>query len=105
MRIFMTGATGFVGSALVLHLLREGHVLRAWVRSPERARTQLNNAVTLIDATGGGPAMCEALAECDIVVNLAGQPVVGRRWTAERRASIADSRVGTTSLIVDSLQQ
>ena len=41
MRVFVTGATGFVGRALIPGLQRDGHAAVAWVRSPARARDLL----------------------------------------------------------------
>lgn len=37
MRIYLTGATGYIGRALCLRLAGEGHEVRALARSPERA--------------------------------------------------------------------
>ena len=37
MRIFLTGATGYVGSAVMDALLRSGHEVTALVRDPEKA--------------------------------------------------------------------
>lgn len=36
MRVLLTGATGFVGSALLPQLLRAGHDVRAFARTPDR---------------------------------------------------------------------
>ena len=38
LRVFLTGATGFIGRALIPRLQRDGHAVVAWVRSPARAR-------------------------------------------------------------------
>ena len=96
MNIVMTGATGFVGRAALLRLLRDGHHITAWVRSPARARSTLGAEVDLIDAAGGTPALQRAVAGADAIVNLAGEPVLPRRWTARRRAALIHSRVGLT---------
>ena len=41
MRVLVTGATGFVGHALVMRLLSEGHQVVAVSRSTEGARERL----------------------------------------------------------------
>ena len=50
MRVLVTGATGFIGRALVPRLQRDGHTVVAWVRSPARARGLLGAAVELVQA-------------------------------------------------------
>lgn len=103
MRIVITGATGFVGRRLVEALRVRGHALSAWVRSPAAAAKTLGPDVALIDASGGRPAMTAAIAEADAIVNLAGEPVIGRRWTGGQKQVLRDSRVGVTELIVDAI--
>ncbi|MBI5747276.1 MAG: NmrA family NAD(P)-binding protein, partial [Nitrospirae bacterium] len=38
MKIFITGATGFIGGEIVLGLLERGYQIRALARNPDRAR-------------------------------------------------------------------
>lgn len=99
MQIFLTGATGFVGQALVRRLLADGHTLSAWVRSKGKAAEELGPQVELIDARAGDDAMLPAVARADAIVNLAGEPVVGVRWTAAKKRSTWASRVDTTRAI------
>lgn len=107
MQVFITGGTGFVGPALVQRLRRDGHSLRLWVRAPARAREQLDGfsaglaeQVELVAASGGATAMQAAIADADAIVNLAGEPVIGKRWTPRQKQSLAASRVGVTDQIV-----
>ncbi|MES1255779.1 MAG: TIGR01777 family oxidoreductase [Acidobacteriota bacterium] len=99
----MTGATGFIGRALVPALLRDGHTVVAWVRSASRARARLGAEVEVAEATGGPTALTAILSRSDAVINLAGEPILGRRWTAARRQVLHESRVGETKALVRAL--
>ncbi len=99
MNVLIVGATGFVGGALIGRLLADGHSLQALVRNPARAREALPDAVGLVpDANLGA-----ALSSADAVVNLAGEPILPRRWTPERKALLRSSRVDLTRRLVESM--
>lgn len=104
LRVLVTGATGFIGRALVPRLHGNGHSVVAWVRSEDRARSQLGADVDVLALDAGPAALVSALGRCDAVVNLAGAPIVGRRWTAARRRILEDSRVGLTERLVHAMQ-
>jgi uncharacterized protein len=105
MNVAVTGATGFVGSRLVERLHAEGHHILALVRSPDKLWRQFPKleypnltAITYTPKTAGD--WQAAIAGCDGVVNLAGEPLAADRWTAERKAEILASRqVGTRRLV------
>jgi hypothetical protein len=104
MRVLVTGATGFIGRALVPVLRREGHSVVAWVRSEAQARARLGAEVELQPASSGIAGLTAALEQCDAVVNLAGEPIMGGRWTAARRRVLRDSRVAFTGQLVEALR-
>ncbi len=104
MHIFIAGSTGFIGRALVLRLRRDGHQLTAWVRDEEGARSRLGAEVNLLPIDRGDIALRDTLASCDAVVNLAGEPLIGR-WTSRRRDQIVESRVQLTGRIVSAMEQ
>ena len=45
MRIFLTGATGYIGSAVLDALLRANHQVTALVRTPQAAETARSRGV------------------------------------------------------------
>ncbi len=103
MRIFITVATGFIGRALTLRLLGGGHEVVAWVRSEARATSLLGSDVELVAASGGDHALSGEVARADAVINLAGEPVLGGRWSASRREALSRSRIGLTTSIADAI--
>lgn len=87
--VLVTGATGFVGSALVRALVERGDRVIALSRQAERARDQFGPHVEVIDDL----ARIEATRRLDAVVNLAGEPLAGGPWTAVRKRRFVSSRV------------
>ena len=69
MRILVTGATGFVGSALVARVIRQNqYVIRAVVRRPDMLQNNIDHVIADIDARTD---WTDALAGVDVVVHLA----------------------------------
>lgn len=80
MKYFVTGATGFVGGALVKQLRRRGHDVNASVRSPEKAKDLQALGVKLFkgDVTEK-ESMREAITGVDGVYHVAGWYKVGTK--------------------------
>jgi len=104
MKIFITGATGFIGRALVPRLLRDGHQLSCWVRDAARARASLGAEAELVSAEGGAQALRRAVAGADAVVHLAGENLFAGRWSAARKRALVASRVGLTEQLVAAIE-
>jgi uncharacterized protein len=99
MHVFLTGATGLIGRALVPELLARGHAVTALTRG---AAPGLPPAVKVLQ---GDPARAgawqEALGACDACIHLAGEPVAGGRWNAERKRAIRESRLASTARMAE----
>jgi dihydroflavonol-4-reductase len=73
MKALVTGATGFVGSHLVDHLLARGDEVTALVRSPAKAARVLPTAVRLVEGDLHAlPALAAAAAGQEAVYHVAG---------------------------------
>lgn len=94
-RFLVTGATGFIGKQLVRALLRDGHRVAILTRQPDRA-TSIFEGVDCVSAMDQLPAS----RRFDTVINLAGAPVLGKRWTSARQAALRQSRAGLTDDLV-----
>ncbi len=80
-KVFVTGATGFIGYNLVRRLIEDGHHVRALVRN----KTQCSYLDDLLVETYSGDitnpqSIKEALRGCDIVYHLAGIPDMRNKY-------------------------
>jgi uncharacterized protein len=96
MRVFVTGGTGLVGSRLIKRLRERGDDVKLLTRRPDAVRDKFAGcALVAGDPMIAGPWM-EVVGDCDAVVNLAGENIFGRRWNADYKRMLMDSRVKTT---------
>ncbi len=100
MHVFITGASGLIGRALVAALLEAGHAVTALSRKAPAGRSPAGATVVQGDPTRPGPWQ-EALVRCDACVHLAGEPVAAGRWTEDRKRAIRESRVESTRLVAE----
>ena len=102
MRVLVTGASGFLGSAVCDTLLARGDEAVGLTRDPQRGR-QGNPTVTwhAWNPVAERPP-ASALEGVDGVVNLVGEPI-DQRWTEASKQRIRDSRVRSTKNLVDAI--
>lgn len=105
MRIAITGASGFVGTAAVEHLTTAGHDVVRLVRRTGDGTSASDSPASRTAAWNPttGELDTENLGAIDAVVHLAGENVAGGRWTKARRRAIRDSRGPVTERLAQSL--
>jgi uncharacterized protein (TIGR01777 family) len=104
MRVFVTGGTGLVGARLIQCLEKRQNKVDLLTRRPDAARARFGPTVNVVegDPTKAGSWM-ETAAECDAVVNLAGENLFARRWNDDFKKMIRDSRVQATANVAQAL--
>ncbi len=127
MNIFMTGGTGFIGGHLSQLFLKQGDKVTIATRNPDRhaasAQAQARN-----QEQGQGQAKEQGqdqrksdnalvafvpldsdlslhMKECNVVVNLAGETLFGKRWTGSVKKRLYNSRIQTTRSLVDAMRR
>lgn len=103
MRVLVSGATGFIGTALCSSLVGDGHQVIALSRNAESARSKLpgvSEIHTWKDVISPPPSV--AVEGADAVVNLLGESIRGL-WTSSRKKALYDSRIKSTKSIVKAM--
>src|ERR1041384_5211397 len=96
MKVLVSGATGLIGSALTPLLASRGYeIVRLVRRTPQKGEIAWDPVRGKLDAA--------SLEGFDMVVNLAGEPIVDGKWTAEKKIKIRDSRVRGTQHLSETL--
>src|SRR5688572_79037 len=97
--VAITGASGFIGSALSEALRARGDRVRPLVRPGKQAEGGIawDPDAGTIDAA--------QLEQVDALVHLAGENIAGARWTETRKARLRDSRVRGTGLLARTLAE
>lgn len=93
-RILISGASGFIGGALIPSLESSG----AEITRLSRSKSSPNATTKTIPWDPKKPIAPESVSGFDAVIHLAGESIVGR-WTASKKEKIRDSRIiGTRNL-------
>lgn len=102
MKILITGGTGFIGRHLCSQLLAQDHELTVLTRRPLTHDPLFGSAkVTAISDLQDW----KADQAHDAIINLAGEPIMARRWSQSRKQVLWDSRVTLTQQLVECIRR
>ena len=105
MRIVVIGGTGFIGTSLVKALLERGDEITILTRSPHA----LHESNPKIHYSAWNPqdemSLIREIDASDAVVNLAGEPLIGKRWTPKQKQRILKSRVNAAQIVARSIKE
>jgi uncharacterized protein (TIGR01777 family) len=89
-------------------LSREGHELTVITRDPIHARSLIpapHQAIKWNFSDSQPPIQSHLLQEIDAVIHLAGEPILGKRWTSEFKEQLYHSRVTHTHNLISLLKK
>jgi nucleoside-diphosphate-sugar epimerase len=102
-RIWISGATGFVGKAVVRVLRTRGDEVIAAVRDARKAEDLVDMGVTVVeDDLSDVAVLTEQLRDVDAVIHSAGSYRVG--IGREERGAMWDANIGTTTRVLDAAE-
>lgn len=101
MRIVIAGGSGFLGRALRRSLGAAGHQVDVLTRRPRPGRT---DELAWVPNGSSGP-WARALEGAGAVVNLAGEGIADKRWTAARKQALLGSRLDATNSLVKAMAE
>lgn len=100
MRVLLSGASGFIGSALSARLRERGDsVMRVTRRPAATGDVGIDLDAGRLDSSRVPGGTLEVV---DAAIHLAGAPIIGR-WTARREEDIRSSRIALGALLARSL--
>lgn len=105
MKILLTGATGFVGQALVRELLAYQHEVVVLTRGVEKARQIFSSACNIYEWNGVDSIEPDVFLGVSAIINLMGENLSSKKWSSTQKQKIYDSRILGTRALVSSANQ
>jgi len=99
-RVLIAGGKGLIGQHLCIRLLEQGYEVAILSRSS----SNLGQVISYSWNLDQNEIQREALNSCEYIINLAGENIGAKRWTSKRKQEILVSRINSTLLIFNNLE-
>ena len=104
-KILVFGGTGFIGTELIRKLKDQGDYLMLVTRTRKLDSIAYYGVDEIIEYQEGMKSLdSQYFRNLDVIINLAGESILGLRWTKKKRKRIFNSRENIIRLIKDSLE-
>ncbi len=100
-RFLVTGGTGLIGSVILERISDAGGSALVLSRTAESKKASPKARIAYV----GTLSSISLDTKFDVVINLAGESIAGKKWTVEQKQNLLDSRVETTRRLIDFLQR
>ena len=102
MKLVIAGATGFIGSILMDRLWNQFHDLTLLSRRPP-TEVNVTKKQWFAWQPGFGGEWEKAVDGADGIINLAGEPIAAKRWSAAQKEILRSSRTDATKSLVNAI--
>lgn len=99
-KIVVSGGTGFIGSDICIELLQKNYELIIITRNPNKYEA---DKATNLRYVSWDDSLHAIMDEADAVIHLAGEPLIGGRWTESVKKKIYNSRIQSTRKLVKAM--
>ncbi len=100
-KIVISGATGFVGRILVKRLLDQNHHVIVLSRRTDAFKNERSQNLTVDWWDGKSLGLWTSqLDGADAIINLSGEGIAGKRWTAPQKEILKNSRLDATRALI-----
>lgn len=105
-RIIITGATGLIGKELCRQLIGIGHKPIIFTRSIEKAKALIPDCEEYVKwGDDDSESWRDYVCYCESIIHLAGENVMGGRWTEDHKRRVFESRINTTHSLIDAISK
>ncbi len=105
MNIVLAGGSGFLGTALTEALTRDGHQIAILTRKTPPLPALPHVEHVSWDPNGRTGPWASAVDGADAVVNLAGESIAARRWSAQQKRRLRESRLLATQSLTRAVRE
>jgi uncharacterized protein (TIGR01777 family) len=105
-RVIVSGATGFIGSALCRDLAENGYEVAVLIRTRDKAESLFGGTAAIAEWDGETSEGWLDLATGSLaVINLAGENIGARRWTKRRKQRLVRSRLSAGKAVTEAVEK
>lgn len=104
MKVVITGGTGFLGRALAVALVADGHEVVVLSRFSGGSYQGVRHVRAQVANGQFEPQAVTEIASAGAVINLAGAGIADSRWTAARKAVLRESRLSVTRAVAAAIR-